>query len=109
MICSYHLSPKPGGFLLARLCDAARDYMKHFDADAAVEPMTFTLEPFVVYERVPFVLHRADGKTWTDNVSGRTAHGILEGNTDDLDFYLKVFAGEKTVKITHEDTVIWQR
>ncbi len=109
MICYYHLCPKPGGYQLAKLCDAAQAFMKRFDAGEAVEPATFVLEPYKVYERVPFSLHTATGEVHVSSVNGRTAKRILEGDKEELDFYLQFYAGKKTVKITHEDTVVWQR
>ena len=83
--------------------------MKRCDAGEAVEPTTFMLEPYVVLERVSFNLHTADGKIHVDRVNGRTAKRILEGNTDDLDFYKQVYIRDNVTKVTHEDKVIWQR
>ena len=108
MICQTHLCPRPGGYRLVVLSDAVNDFMKRCDAGEAVTPTTLRLEPYVVLERVPFNLHTADGKIHVDRVNGRTAKRILEGNQDDLDFYVQIYAGKKTVRITHEDTVIWQ-
>ena len=109
MICQEHLSPRPGGYRLVVLSDDAKDFMKRCDAGEAVEPTTFMLEPYVVLERVPFNLHTADGKIHVDRVNGRTAKSILEGNQDDLDFYKQVYIRDNVTKVTHEDTVIWQR
>ncbi len=113
MICQSHLSPSPGGYRLVVLSDAVNDFMKRCDAGEAVEPTTFMLEPYVVHERKKFVHHMADGETWTDKVSGYESNRILTGNTEALENYLefkrlyKKF--KEVVKITHEDTVIWQR
>ena len=109
MICQEHLSPNPGGYRLVVLSDDANAFMKRCDAGEAVEPTTFVLEPYVVLERVPFNLHTADGKIHVDRVNERTAKGILEGNTDDLDFYKQVYIRDNVTKVTHEDKVIWQR
>lgn len=109
MLCHKYLSPKPGGFRLAILCDKALDLMKRFDAGETVEPTTFILEPYVVLERVPFSIHAKDGKVHVDRVSGETAKRILAGDKEALDFYVKVYVRDNVVKVTHEDKVIWER
>lgn len=109
MLCHKYLSPKPGGFRLAILCDKALDFMKRFDAGEPVEPTTFILEPYVVLERVPFSIHTKDDKVYVDSVSGETAKRILAGDKEALDFYVRVYVRDNVVKVMHEDKVIWER
>lgn len=108
MICNSYLQPSPGGFRLAILPDDAKAWLKRFDAGEAVDPAIFVLEPYIVYERVLFTRHNAEGKTHEDKVNGRTAKRILAGDQEALEFYLQVW-GKGCVKITHEDKVIWQK
>ena len=111
MICQSHLSPSPGGYRLVVLSDEVKDFMERCDAGEAVEPTTFMLEPYVVHgaKKVPVQPPHRDGKIHVDRVNGRTAKRILEGNTDDLDFYKQVYIRDNVTKVTHEDKVIWQR
>lgn len=110
MICSYHLSPVPGGFKLARLCDAARDFLKRYDAGESVAPTTFTLQPYIVYARKLMKFERDDGKVQDDKVNGATAHEILNGNMDALHKYIEMwYAKHNIVKVTHEGNVIWSK
>lgn len=113
MICNVHLSPRPGGYRLAILSEDAQAFMKRFDAGEAVAPTTLVLQPYVVYERKKFIHHMENGETWTDKVSGYEAQRILTGDTAALESHLefkKVYRHFKdVVKITHEDSVIWER
>lgn len=109
MICSYHLSPRPGGFRLAIMCDEAKAYIERFDAGEDVQPATFVLEPYVVFERVKFDIHTNDGKVHVDKVSGKTAKQILAGDKEALDFYVRVYVSDRVMKVTHEDKVIFER
>ena len=113
MICQSHLSPSPGGYRLVVLSDEVKAFMERCDAGEAVEPTTFVLEPYVVHERKKFVQHMENGETWTDKVSGYESNRILAGNTEALENYLEFKRlyekFKQVVKITHEDTVIWQR
>ena len=109
MLCHKYLSPKPGGFRLAKLCDTAIAFMQAFDAGEDVEPSTFILEPYTVYERVEFTLTDKDGKEWVDKVSGLIAKRILEGDKEAWDFYARIYVTDEIVKVTHEDKVIWER
>jgi len=109
MLCHKYLSPKPGGFRLAILCDAAIAFMHAFDAGENVDTSTFTLEPYIVYERVKFTLTDKDGKEWIDKVSGFMAKRILEGDKETWDFYERIYVTDKIAKVTHEDKVIWER
>ena len=113
MICQSHLSPSPGGYRLVVLSDEVKAFMERCDAGEAVEPTTYVLEPYVVHERKKFVQHMENGETWTDKVSGYESNRILAGNTEALENYLEFKRlyekFKQVVKITHEDTVIWQR
>ena len=105
MLCHSYLSPKPGGFRLGKLPDEAKAWMERFDAGESVEPFTFVLEPYVVLERVEFIVHTNDGKTHKDNVNGMSAKMILEGETD-LWEYQSWLKSERVFKVTHKDKVI---
>ena len=109
MICSYHLAPVPGGFKLAKMCDAARAWMSAFDGGKPVAPETFILEPFTVLERVDYIHHLEDGTTRTDRVSGHLAKAIEEGNASSLAMYQSIWIKDDVVKVMHEDRVIWSR
>lgn len=109
MICNSTLRPYPVCYPLLFLPEDAQGWMRRCDAGEAVEPTTFLLEPYRVLQRVPFLLHCDDGKTYTDKVNGHTAEKIIAGDTDELDFYLQIYA-KHAHKITLQDgTVIWER
>ena len=109
MICSHHLAPVPGGFKLADIGDTGRDWQACFDRDEQVEPITLTLEPYRVLERVDYVHHLVDGGTRTDRVSGHLANHIAEGDARTLEMYRSIWIKDDVLKVTHEDRVIWHR
>ena len=108
MLCHSYLSPKPGGFRLARIPEDAQKWMERFDAGESVEPFTFTLEPYVVYEREEFIVHTTDGKTHKNRVNGIISKRILDGDTDVWEYHSWVNS-EHVIKVTHKDKVIWEQ
>ena len=109
MVCSYHLSPVPGGFKLAKMCDKARTFMAAFDKGELVKPATFVLEPYRVLERVEFVHHLKGGGTRTDRVSGYLAKSIREGDAKQLEFYQSIWIKADVIQVSHEGIVFWKR
>ena len=107
MICNVHLCPKPGGFQLAKLCKQAKKWMKAFDAQETVEPVTFTIEPYQVLERKIFKLTLNDGSKQTEPVSGRLAQGVINGNQKDIEFYL--WLNKNVKEITHDGKTIYPK
>ena len=107
MICNTRLSPKPGGFQLAKLCEDARKWMKTFDAQEPIEPATFTIQPYRVLERKIFQLTFNNGSKRTEPVSGRLAQGVIDGNQKDVELYL--WLNKNIKEITYEGQHIYPK
>jgi len=114
MICANGiLSPRPGGFKLAKLCEKAKDLMDNLDKGLEIQPTTVTLTPYKVYEPQKFIHFLDNGTTHTERVSGGQAHKVLKGNKKAIEDYInyrKYFPNfDKTLKITHEGKVIYKK
>ena len=115
MICSDNiLSPSPGGFKLARLCEKAKNFMSDFDKNKTANPTTFTLQPYIVYEPKEFTHHFNDQTIKTTECTGSQAQKILQGDLKALEDYIEFknwcgFPREDTTKITHGKKVIYQQ
>lgn len=109
MVCSHYLSPYPGGFKLAHIGDAGREWQASFDKGHAVKPITLTLEPYRIPEPVPYVHHLKDGGTRIDRCNGYHHKYISEGSIGTLFMYQELYIKADVVKVTHEDRVIWER
>ena len=115
MICSDDIiSPRPGGFKLAKLCKKAQAFMKASDAGEKVEPTTVTLSPYIILEPEEFTHILENGETHVQKVPGEHAKRILtldeEIMADHIAYtrfcYPKL---PKTVRIIHNDIIIYKR
>ena len=117
MICSGDtISPRPGGFKLANLCEKAQAFMKASDAGETVKPTTVTLSPFRIPLPQKFTHILANGETHIQKVCGGVAEMLINGDekaiTDHIGFtnfcYPKL---AETVRIVHNesDTIIYKR
>ena len=117
MICSNGtISPRPGGFKLANLCEKAQALMDATDAHQEVKPTTVTLTPFKVPLPQKFTHILVNGETHIQKVSGGVAEMLINGDekaiTDHIGFtnfcYPKL---AETVRIVHNetDTIIYKR
>ena len=116
MICQSHLSPSPGGYRLVVLSDEVKAFMERCDAGEAVEPTTFVLEPYVVHERKKFVQHMENGRNVTRRIRSAVTSQIEFSQATQRHWRITLNSSDschekfkQVVKITHEDTVIWQR
>lgn len=109
MLCHKYLSPKPGGFKLGILPQEALDWMQRFDAGEAVEPITFTLEPYVIFEPVLYTIHTEDGKTHETSVDGKLSEQLLKGDEESLKLFKWLEVKDNVVKATYQNKVIWER
>lgn len=109
MLCHTYLSPKPGGYRLAKLPEVALEWLHQFDEGEAVEPFSFVLEPYIVLERVPFTVITNDGKEHINKVNGYTAKEILADDKEAWDFWAKMNITDKVIKVMHEERVLFER
>ena len=115
MICTDEIiSPRPGGFKIAKLCEKAQALIKATDARGKVEPTTVTLSPFTILEPESFTHILTNGKTFIQKVSGEQAKRVLTRNKEIIADHLAYtkFCYPKlaeTVKIIHNDITIYER
>lgn len=114
MIChSGRISPRPGGFRLAKIDREGQAMMDLLDDGEEIRPTFVTLYPYIILEPKKFTHFLDNGTTYTEKVTGTQAKRVLdeeEGALEDYISYRKFFPNfEKTLKITYEGKTIYEK
>ena len=99
------MNPTPGGFKIAKLSDAAVDFMTRFDAGESVQPTKVVINPYIYPLPQDFNFYLVDGNVNTVQISGYSAEKILDGDLKELEWQIS----DRVVKVTHKSKTIWER